>query len=344
MASRAPEYCCPLCKGDLEKNGDAYHCGSCARDFPVVLGIPDFRVFPDPYIDYADDHQKARVLLKIAEKENCRFEELVRLYWKITPHVPADLTERYIRGALAAAARGEAALEKIAASTGGGLETMDLIELGCGTGGFLTAAARRAKSVVGVDIAFRWLVIARKRLEENGLDVPLVCACAEHLPFKPGAFDLAMAESLIDHVKDQPAVFSEIRRILKPGGSVHLTTTNRFSIALEPHVGVWGVGFLPRCWMNAYVQWAKGIPYKGIKQLSRFELARLLSEVGLAEVRFDLPAIPADVARSQSWMMRVGIAVFDILRRIPGVKSLLLLITPLFEITAKKCGPEADRR
>src|SRR5918912_1036909 len=91
-------FCCPRCKGPLLVEPERYRCAACARDYPVVLGIPDFRVFPDPYIDYADDHGKAQALA--ADCARLTFAKALERYWELTPDVPRTLVRRYVRHAL----------------------------------------------------------------------------------------------------------------------------------------------------------------------------------------------------------------------------------------------------
>src|SRR5688500_15514409 len=104
-------FCCPLCKGPLQDQPEAYRCSPCAREYPVVLGIPDFRVFQDPYIDYADDHAKVRRLA--AREEGRTFAEMLELYWEMTPETPRHLVPRFIRHVLGGADRGRSSLAEI---------------------------------------------------------------------------------------------------------------------------------------------------------------------------------------------------------------------------------------
>ena len=46
---------------------------------------------------------------------------------------------------------------------------------------------------------------------------------------------------------------------------------------------IWGVGFVPRRWQEAYVKLRKGVEYQGKRLLSRAELIRLLREVGIEQ-------------------------------------------------------------
>ena len=72
--------------------------------------------------------------------------------------------DRFLRHIAGAEARGEALVDRL--PRGG-----RILEVGCGSGGLLAAAARSGRSMVGVDIASRWLVVARRRLADRGLTV-----------------------------------------------------------------------------------------------------------------------------------------------------------------------------
>src|SRR5262249_33882669 len=121
-----------------------------------------------------------------------------------------------------------------------------ILDLGCGSGSFLAAVGARAGPVCGVDVAFRWLLVARKRLGGGGLGrAPLACACAEALPVTDGSLAGVVAGDVFEHVADQAATLAEAFRALRPGGRAFFATPNRYSLGPEPHVQVWGVGFLP---------------------------------------------------------------------------------------------------
>ena len=92
-------FVCPACREELEASASAYTCRPCATLYPVVCGIPDFRLTPDPYIGIDEDRRKAERLC--AEGERRSFEGLLRHYYAVTPEDPADLAERWIAHALA---------------------------------------------------------------------------------------------------------------------------------------------------------------------------------------------------------------------------------------------------
>jgi len=325
-------FCCPQCKGGLDYDGARYHCPACLRGYPLRFGIPDFRLGEADLEDAG---------FFAAEAERRSFEELVRLYYRRKRH-SEDLIERRVRGVLALAEKGAENLDEIAALSGGrlGPGAGAMLEVGCGAGGSLLAARERFARVVGIDIALDWLVMARRRFAELGLDIPLACAGAEHLPFGSGSFDLILAQDVLEHVSDQDATLREGARALKPGGVFFLSTPNRFSLTPEPHVRVWGVGFLPRGWMERYVRLVKGVPYKQIRLLSARDIRRLLARNGLPDHRVLLPPIPREEARYFSTLQKLEKACYDAGRRTPGLRALLYLIGPFFHIL---CYVDKDR-
>lgn len=325
-------FCCPLCKGPLNEGQAAYDCPACAKRYPVMLGIPDFRVFPDPYIEIEADHKKGAFLAEHAD--GLDFLGLVRLYWQITPEVSPDRAERFIARTAMLVEKGEACLKAIESCVEPGRLGVGtrVLEIGCATGGFLVAAKQRYAQVVGTDIAFRWLVVARKRLQECGAQVLVVCCCAEYLPFRDRSYDLVIAEGVLEHVRSQDEMLQECRRVMSPVGMTFLATANRFALAPEPHVHLWGVGFMPRTWADRYVKYFRGIPYGQIKVLSVMELRRLLRTCRLPNHRILLPSVSQEEARQLSSVQRMQVAVYNAVKRVPVLRLLLYLVGPSFSV------------
>ncbi len=353
MRFKGIELCCPHCRGDLEEvpgTAPALRCAACAAQFPVILGIPDLRVFPDPYIDIEADRAKG---LRVAERlESSSFSELLDYYYSITDVVPAKDAERYKRGLMGAAARAAAALEgweaeapaepafRSSGSAGASpsLCRSRLLEIGCGTGPLLVAAARRYENVVGVDIAFRWLVVAKKRLAEAGIDLPLVCACAEALPFRDVAFDRVVADSVLEHVRDQKQTLTECNRVLRAGGRMFVITPNKYSLGPDPQVGLWAGGYLPERWIAAYVRRRGGIPPQR-RLLSARSLPRLIRQAGFAPPHLGLPDVADGQRRQFSRLMRLLIDGYHMAKRLPVTRQILHWVGPMYHAVSDKPQP-----
>lgn len=327
--TRIPPFVCPRCKAPLSREArDAYRCRACERRYPIVMGIPDFRLFPDPYISIEDDYRKAETLARYYDELS--FPQLVARYWEMTPGVAEDLVREYTRSAIRKRDRSLKTWQEIrpAGAFGGGGA---LLEVGCGTAGFLAATAPSFAGGVGLDIAFRWLVVARKRLQELGVsNVTLVCGCAEHLPFPDGSFDLVVAEDVLDHTRDQESFAREGGRVLRrQTGVLYLSTPNRYSLGPDPHVWVWGVGFLPPRFRDAYVRWRKGVPFGPIRPVSYARLKRLLRNASLSAYRVAWPEL--GVLGLSPWH-RAQARVYELTRRLPLIRRLLRLVGPSFQV------------
>lgn len=335
--ARLVPFLCPMCKGELRFQDEptAYQCPSCVRTFPVRLSIPDFRIWPDPYIDIADDWEKgARVRREAAAGG---FRSMLERYWALTSGTPAPAAARFIRYAMVGVARGRSALARVSAARGRPLDRSDsVLDLGCGTGGLVVAASSQAGTVIGVDIAARWLVVAATRLEEaRTYNAGLVCACAEHLPFPDESFSVVIANDVLEHSQHQRELLQEVRRILAPDGVLLLTTQNRWSLLGEPHVRVWGVGFLPRRWMARYVWLFRRVPYRWIRLVSPKELEQLLRATGLCIVERLVPRMTLDEVEGLAARDRQVVALYDLLARVPIFRPILHWFGPALQVVAR---------
>lgn len=286
-----------------------------------MLGIPDFRLYEDPLIGKLDDYRKGEKLQKAAESMS--FAELVAHYWTLPtyPHTPPDLSARFIHHVLT----DERRIAGWASHLGAG---ESLLDVGCGAGVLVQVAHRSYTHAVGLDVGFRWLIVARRGLEEAGIAPRLVCGCADHLPFADGTFDTITSVALLEHLPSASLALGEFARVQKPGGRTIVWTSNRYSLAPEPHVRIWGVGFLPRRLMPAFVRWRRGLAYTGKTLLSRFELARTAVGVGYRHVAFHLPRLDAADLRYASPLERLAARLYEGVRRIAPLRYPTTVVFP----------------
>ncbi len=96
-----------------------------------------------------------------------------------------------------------------------------VLDVGCGEGHFAAALVRGGAEVVAIDVAAEPLRRARAR--HPALDLRLVEPEAP-LPLEDSSFDVVWAGETIEHVANTALWLSELRRVLRSGGVVLLST------------------------------------------------------------------------------------------------------------------------
>ena len=326
---------CPACSAPLETDDASLTCPRCGRVYPLVTGVPDVRLaYPDPYLSIDEDRERARALA--ASADDLDLEELLAEHWRASGY-PESLAQRFLGLERSAVNRATTYLDAIERERGRPLGDADaLLEVGCGTGAVATTAAARVGRAVATDLSMRWMVLAKKRLAEAGAQaVELACCSAEELPFPAGTFDVVVAADVIEHVADQRDFVTACHAVLRPGGMLFLATPNRLSLGLEPHVRVWGVGFLPRRLAPKYVRAVSGRRYDHVRLLSALGLRRLLSGAGF-EPTIVPPEIPPSIERLYRGLELRLVRAYNVARRFRVARQSLLAIGPFFHVFASK--------
>lgn len=321
---------CPRCAAPLSARDDTARTCERGHTWPIVAGILDCRgdlVGFDVAIDRAHAEE-------LAARTEDSFADLLRAYWSKTG-IPPRLTERYVRGDLIGGDRARQVVEQIRDMTGDELGSI-VLEVGAGTAALGAALSSRVSWVVVTDVSLAWLVLARRRLKETGRsNWTLVAAPADAVPYRDDSFDLVAAADVIEHVPDPAAMIDEGLRVLRPGATLWMSTPNRFSLTPEPHVRVWGVGFLPPRWAPTYVRLVRGTPYEDIRTLSYLQLRRLANRSGTSAT-IQAPRIPHAVVSTYSRLGRLLIGVYHLVTRTPLLNRLLLFVSPLFHVAVRK--------
>lgn len=99
----------------------------------------------------------------------------------------------------------------------------NVLDVGCGEGRFTAELAAAGVHGVGIDVAEEPL--RRARAAHHGVDVRLVDV-VESWPFADASFDAVWAGEVIEHVADTGGWLSEVRRVLRPGGRLLVSTPN----------------------------------------------------------------------------------------------------------------------
>ena len=91
-----------------------------------------------------------------------------------------------------------------------------VLEVGCSNGSAAVKYAQRSSHYLGIDISDVAIEIAKER---NIPNAEFVCTDGHHLPADDQTYDFVIVNSLLHHLDLQQA-FSEINRVLVPGGLI----------------------------------------------------------------------------------------------------------------------------
>lgn len=113
-----------------------------------------------------------------------------------------------------------------------GLRGVTLLDYGCGVGSFLDVAAGRGADVRGVESDPE----ARRRAVQRGFDV-----VPEIEDVDLASVDFVYMNDVIEHLRDPVAALVQLRRRLRPGGSIFVVTMNMRGLLALVKKDRWGV-------------------------------------------------------------------------------------------------------
>jgi len=330
-ASASGLWHCIECRGMLEAHSnELVYCRECAAQYPAVGGIPDLRARGgDSWAD--DDLEEARRYYVDAQHSSL---EVVMQQLCDRPAIDAVTQAFRVRQIMESPRRLRRQLDAWLRPclSGHGL----FLDVGCGSGGLLADVAALGYKGAGIDASMTMLVAAKYMIEAHGGVARLACAYAEALPIADATLGTVVMFDSIEHVTSVPRVLDEARRALNFGGHLAISTPNRFSLAAEPHVFVWGVGWLPRSLQVPYVRWRNGQDYRGTQLLSARELSRQLRRY--PDLRFELqvPQVPLEEIEHFSPRRAALARLYNKIAKFRGARPLLLAIGPFFQVVARR--------
>ncbi len=114
------------------------------------------------------------------------------------------------------------------AERSGGLFGKKVLDVGCGGGILAESMAREGANVTGLDMGFEPLQVARLHALESGVQVEYVQETVEeHAAKYAHQYDVVTCMEMLEHVPDPAAILQACATLLKPGGSLFVSTLNR---------------------------------------------------------------------------------------------------------------------
>lgn len=201
--------------------------------------------------------------------EIARFESMAADWWdpdgKFRPlHRMNPLRIGYIRDRICA----RLGRDPLAPKPLSGLAVLDI---GCGGGLLSEPMARLGAAVTGVDAGAEAVGVARAHATESGLTIDYRCSSAEDLAASGARFDAVLALEIVEHVADVDAFCGALATLLRPGGTLVMSTLNRTRRSWA--VAILGAEHLLRIIPRGTHEWRKF--------LKPHELAAALRRAGL---------------------------------------------------------------
>lgn len=325
MTAGSTDFICPACRLPVTPNADDYTCAACSRIYPILFGIPDFRLQGDQYLSLEAEREKAGKLQTYAQDHD--FAALVSFYYSITDDVPAKLAPVFASYVLNAPHRLKSAVDMLAPQGG-----RALLDLGCGSGGALATAKDKFDQKTGVDVALRWLVIARKRLDELGLDAALVCADAEAPPFRDASFSHILASDLLENTRSPAKAMEAAGSVLEGGGRLYVSASNSRWIGPHPATGVWAAGFLPERFRKASLERKHGVDVlRAVSFITPASVRKMANRARLRQI--DIRPLQTDKSQveGRSFLFRSVAQLYSALANVALFRTLLVIAGPVFQ-------------
>jgi ubiquinone/menaquinone biosynthesis C-methylase UbiE len=149
-----------------------------------------------------------------------------------------------------------------------------VLEIGAGTGlNFALYAPEKVTRVEAVEPDSAMLNYARQRLPLARVPLTLTQAPAEALPFADGMFDCVVATLVFCSVGDPAHGFQEIRRVLKPGGTLllleHVRSQGRLAASVQDLLVPLTTRFAGNCHWNRDTSQAVRVAGFQVRELRR---------------------------------------------------------------------------
>lgn len=307
MTSSADLYRCPRTGRALVADGDSLVTPDGVVRYPIVRGVPDFRL--EPPADPADEQTLAAMT-----------DDAVQRGWRaaLQQHNPDAL--RYVDDPARAQFLELLALRPDAVG----------LEIGPGLGQLLVPLARRIATACAIELSPGQAQFTAVRCAQEELRNVFVSAGGDDLllPYADQRFDVVVLNHVLEWAKtsralrvtrgDQRILLHEIHRVLRPGGALFVGTKNRYALRLllgDPDENARHIRFghaLPRPLTRALAEGRPGT--LGLLHSYR-ALAGLLRDSGFA-VRASFWAGPD--SRFPAWYVATDPASVHAARKRPG--------------------------
>jgi 2-polyprenyl-6-hydroxyphenyl methylase/3-demethylubiquinone-9 3-methyltransferase len=217
------------------------------------------------------------------------------------------------------------------------ISALEVADIGCGAGTQSFLWSDLGHHVHGIDVNEPLIQLARRRAEEKGYEVDMRVGSATELPWESESMDVCLLPELLEHVPDWWQCLDEASRIVRPGGFLYLTTTNKLC-PVQQEFGLpaysWYPGPLKRHYEKLAVtsrpELVQHATYPAVNWFTPYQLKREVRRRGFRNVydRFDF----VDTAGKSAAVQAVAAAI----KHLPPLRFLGHMGTSYSAVIAQK--------
>lgn len=165
-----------------------------------------------------------------------------------------------------------------------------ILDVGCGTGGFLIEAKKRGAVVFGIDPSQTAVEICQLKGIKN-----VKVGVGENLPYPTNYFDIVYCYTVLEHVENVEKTLKEVVRVTKKQGKIYIHTPNYLSF-YEGHYKIFWLPKFPKFLAKIYLV-LRGRPTKFLESINYLTPAKLVKiakelpvEVKIIEYQIGAPS------------------------------------------------------
>lgn len=152
------------------------------------------------------------------------------------------------------------------------IKTAKVLDMGCSTGIMSNYFSNYFSSVIALDVDEEGITFAKKNFKKKNLKFLLKSATESGLADR--SFDIIICNQIYYWIFNQKKLFSEINRLLKPGGICFLGARNRYTF-WDAQYYLPLLSILPQSLANVYVRVTGRADKYNCKYLSYWQLEKL---------------------------------------------------------------------